>query len=354
MIKLKRNLLRSAVCFFLTAVLISVPVGAKPSTGAKHAILMDAVSGRILYACSPDERAKIASTTKIMTGLLVAETCDLQAQVSVPKEAAGTEGSSMYLKAGEILTVRELLYGMMLHSGNDAAVTLAMYCAGSVAAFADKMNQKADELELTGTHFCNPHGLDEQDHYSTARDLAKLTAYALENDVFRQVVSTKSAVFGDRVLTNHNKLLWSYNGAIGVKTGYTKSAGRILVSAAERNDRRLIAVTINDPNDWRDHADMLDYGFSQFSDTTLAEPGDILAKLPVISGAESAVDVMIDRRVTVPLAEGEQAELRLNLPAFVYAPVLAGDCIGTAALIVEGVELMQIPIYIRYSVLEGA
>lgn len=315
---------------------------------------MDAASGRVLYSHDPDKKAQIASTTKIMTGLLVAETCDLQAQVSVPKEAAGTEGSSMYLKAGEILTVRELLYGMMLHSGNDAAVTLAMYCAGSVAAFADKMNQKAEELKLSDTHFCNPHGLDEQDHYSTARDLAKLTAYALENDVFRQVVSTKSAVFGDRVLTNHNKLLWRYEGAIGVKTGYTKSAGRILVSAAERNGRRLIAVTINDPNDWHDHTAVLDYGFSQFSDTTLAEPGDILAEVPVISGAETAVDVVIDRGVTVPLAEGEQAELRLELPAFVYAPVLAGDRIGTAAVMIEGVEFMTIPIYFRFSVLEGA
>lgn len=351
---LKRDFLRITICLLIAAVLSRVPVQAVPVTGAGSAILMDAETGRVLYAHKPDERAQVASTTKIMTGLLVAETCDLQSQVSIPAEAVGTEGSSMYLKEGELLTVRALLYGMMLHSGNDAAVALAMYCAGSVPAFADKMNQRAQELELSGTHFCNPHGLDEQDHYSTARDLAKLTACALENPVFRQVVSTKTAVFEDRVLTNHNRMLWIYEGAVGVKTGYTKSAGRILVSAAERNGRRLIAVTINDPSDWKDHVKLLDHGFSGFSVHELIKPGAILGTVPVISGAEPEVDVIADREVLLPLAEGESAELRLELPQFVYAPILAGDCAGEAAVLIDGTELMKIPLYWRYSVMEGA
>ncbi len=334
--------------------LLSCRTEASPAISAQHAILMDASTGRVLYAHRADERAKIASTTKIMTGLIVAETCDMDAQICVPEEAVGVEGSSMYLKAGEVLTVRELLYGMMLHSGNDASVALAMYCAGSVPAFAEKMNQKAQELELTGTNFCNPHGLDEQEHYSTAGDLARLTAYALENETFRQVVSTKTAVFGNRSLTNHNKLLWRYEGAIGVKTGYTKSAGRILVSAAERDGRRLIAVTINDRNDWQDHARLLDHGFSGFSATELIAPGDILGEVPVIGGAEESVDVVADREVIVPLAEQEQVCLQLQLPNFVYAPVLAGDPAGTAFVLVDGEKLLEIPLYWRYSVLEEA
>lgn len=233
-----------------------------PSVSAKSAILYDCTASRVLLEKNADEKSLIASTTKIMTALVVAENCNEADPVRIPPEAVGIEGSSMYLKEGEVLSVQDLLYGLMLQSGNDAAVALAIYCGGSVEGFVDLMNEKAKELSLTQTHFANPNGLDHDDNYSTARDMAVLTQYALENPVFAELVDTKTAtVGGGRCLTNHNKLLWRYDGCIGVKTGFTRAAGRILVSAAERNGRRLVVVTIGAPDDWNDHAKLLDYGF---------------------------------------------------------------------------------------------
>ncbi len=178
----------------------------------------------------------------------------------------------MYLKKDETLTRRDLLYGMMLHSGNDAALTLAISVSGSEAAFVRQMNLRARALGLTQTHFANPHGLDSGENYSTALDLAHLAQAALQNAQLRAVVSTKTAVCAGRTLTNHNKLLWRYDGCIGVKTGYTRHAGRILVSAAERDGRMLIAVTISDPDDWRDHTALLDYGFAVLGRDTPVYP----------------------------------------------------------------------------------
>ena len=175
---------------------------------AEHAILMDADSGRVLYEKDADSRSLIASTTKIMTALVVCEQCNVLDRVRIMPEAVGIEGSSMYLQADEILTVQELLYGLMLQSGNDAAVALAIYCGGTVEGFAQLMNDEARRIGLTGTHFENPNGLDNENHYSTARDLAKLTAYAMKNEIFAKTVSTKSIQVGSRSLTNHNKLLW--------------------------------------------------------------------------------------------------------------------------------------------------
>ena len=232
-----------------------------PRLSAKSAVLLDASTGRVLYASHAEDKSLIASTTKIMTALVICEAGDLDRTVVIPPEAVGIEGSSMYLKAGEVLSVHELLYGLMLRSGNDAAVALALADSGSISAFAMRMNEKAAVLGLKNTHYANPHGLDSEENYSTALDLARLTRFALQNPDFAQLVSTKSVTIGDRVLTNHNKLLWQYSGAIGVKTGYTRTAGRILVGAAERDGRRLIAVTIADPNDWADHAALYEYGF---------------------------------------------------------------------------------------------
>ena len=204
----------------------------------------------------------MTSTTKIMTGLLVCEAGETDRRVTVPAAAVGLEGSSMYLKRGETLTRRDLLYGMMLHSGNDAALTLAISVSGSEQAFVRQMNLRAQALGLRQTHFANPHGLDSGENYSSARDLAALTQAALQNQQFRTVVGTKTITCAGRTLTNHNKLLWRYDGCIGVKTGYTRHAGRILVSAAERGESQLIAVTLADPDDWRDHAALLDHGFA--------------------------------------------------------------------------------------------
>ena len=265
-----------AAAFFLGAVRASraAQLAPPPQVSAKSAALLDGTTGECLCEKNGDQRALIASTTKIMTGLLVCEAGDLDRTVTVPETAAGTEGSSMYLKSGETLTRRELLYGMMLHSGNDAALTLAISVSGSEAAFVRQMNRRACALNLTQTHFANPHGLDSGENYSTALDLVRLAQAALQNEQFRAVVSTKTITCAGRTLTNHNKLLWRYDGCIGVKTGYTRHAGRILVSAAERGGRMLIAVTISDPDDWRDHVSLLDYGFAVLGSDTPVYPQD--------------------------------------------------------------------------------
>ncbi len=351
---MKKKLIRTVAGWLAAAVLLSMPASAQPRTSAQSVVLLDSTTGRILYEQNANARSLIASTTKIMTGLLVAEECDLSAKVCIPKEAAGVEGSSIYLQAGEMVSVEELLYGLMLHSGNDAAVALAMYCSGSVSAFAEKMNRKAVDLGLCGTHYVNPNGLDEKEHYSTALDLARLTAYAMENEVFRRVVSTKTMTFGERTFTNHNKMLWRYDGAVGVKTGYTKAAGRVLVSAAERDGRRLVAVTIHDRNDWADHAAMLDYGFSTYTTQTLAEVGQIMGEVAVIGGAEETVQAVLQEDILCCVSADEEPEIQINLPVFVYAPVLAGEQAGSVSVLMNGTEMKSVPLYWRYSVLEEA
>ena len=311
------------------------------SLSAASACLLDCASGRMLYAHNADQPGLIASTTKIMTALLVAEQCNPDARVKIPPEATGIEGSSMYLTADEVLTVRDLLYGLMLHSGNDAAVALAIFCAGDVGAFVDRMNQRAGQLGLRQTEFANPNGLDSEHNRSTARDLAWLAACALENDLFREVVSTRTYTNGLRTMTNHNKLLWRYEGAIGVKTGYPRAAGRILVSAAERDGRRLVAVTMNAPDDWNDHARLLDYGFETYQEQTAAEAGEPLAALPVVGGRQASVWLLAAGALRCACAAGEQYRVQLELPPFVYAPLAAGDTVGQAVLLLDGHELAR-------------
>jgi len=335
------------------AVLFSVPCRAEPLISAQSAIVMDAASGRILFEKDAERRALIASTTKIMTALLIAENCNPDSVVSIPEEAAGIEGSSLYLKAGDCRTVEELLYGMMLHSGNDAAAALAGYCCGSEAAFVECMNDRAGELGLSETSFANPHGLDSEKNYSTAKELAVLAAAAMENPLFRRVVGTKTISFGDRTYTNHNKLLFRNSDCIGIKTGYTKAAGRILVSAAERDGRRLIAVTIQAPHDWDDHEKLLDYGFSTYDLQEIAATGSAWGTVPVIGGSENAQAVLREA-VCYPLAEGETVAFQCELPQFVYAPVLAGEQAGTLRVLLNDQEIFRLPLFWRYSVMEDA
>ena len=305
--------------------------------------MVDAASGRVLLEKNADKRSLIASTTKIMTGLLVCEQEDLDREILVPQEAAGVEGSSLYLQAGERITVRELLYGMMLRSGNDAAVALAIATSGSVEAFVKAMNEKAASLGLCDTHFENPNGLDGDAHYSTARDLAKLSIAAMENEMFRAVVSCKSMTSGTRSFTNHNKLLWRVDGADGVKTGYTKKAGRVLVGSACRNGQRLLCVTICDPDDWRDQAALFDYGFSKFMQRTLVKGGEQVGSVRVIGSKTQEIALIAEAPVSYPLAEGETFETVLHAPAFVYAPVLPGQA-GWLEVRVNGACVAEVPI----------
>lgn len=266
-------------CFLLMLLPIhSLKVDAAPeiSTSAKGTSLIDVESGRILYSHEGDTEMRIASLTKIMTAIVAIEHGNLSDVVTVSKRAVGKEGSSIYLQLGEKMSLTNLLYGLMLRSGNDAATAIAEHVGGSEAGFVLLMNEKAEQIGLTHTQFRNPHGLDEEGHYSTPNDLAVLTAYALKNRVFAEIVKTKDKQVPNPhekwnySWHNKNKMLNMYDGADGVKTGYTKKALRCLVSSATRNKQQLVAVTLNDGDDWRDHKHLLDWGFKHFPLHTLA------------------------------------------------------------------------------------
>ncbi len=326
----------------LAAVLL-LPCPAK-AVSAQKAILLDANTGRVLYEKDADKRSLIASTTKIMTALVVCEQCNVLDRMQIPKEAVGVEGSSMYLREGEVLTIQELLYGLMLSSGNDAAVALAIYCGGTVEGFTQLMNDKAHRLGLTGTHFENPNGLDSPGHYSTARDLAVLASYAMKNPIFFQTVSTKNIRIGQRSLQNHNKLLWRVDGAEGVKTGFTKAAGRTLVSSASRDGRRLICVTLNDGNDWKDHADLLNNGFSRYTQRQILSSGDFVGTAEVAGGVSDRVQLLAAEDFFFPLAENEKPHIILSGPGFAYAPVVQGKQAGVAYICIEDNCVGKVPV----------
>lgn len=319
---------------------------------AGSAVLMEAESGRVLFEQHAHTRMPMASTTKIMTALVVLERCELQSTVCVDERAVGTEGSSVYLYPGERLTCEQLLYALMLSSANDAAAALAYETAGSIEAFAALMNQKAEELGLQNTHFANPHGLDAQGHYTTAYDLARLTAYALENEDFLRIVSTQKKVIplkeqqGARVLRNHNKLLASLDGCIGVKTGFTKKSGRCLVSAAERDGVRLVCVTLDCPDDWRTHTDLLENGFAAYERVLLSEANAYVASLPVVGGTQDALYLRTDAQVAVTLPQNRgKIGFYIEARHFLYAPVAAGTYAGDAVWTLDGVEIARAPLY---------
>ena len=338
---MKRLIATAAAALLAAAVFLPLKTEA---VSAKHAYVLDAVSGRILYERDPDTQSLIASTTKIMTALIVCEQCNVLDRMRIPREAVGIEGSSMYLQEGEVLTLQELLYGLMLSSGNDAAVALAIYCGGTVEGFAELMNDKARNLGLRNTHFENPNGLDSPGHYSTARDLAVLAVYAMENPIFRKTVSTKSLMMGHRYLTNHNKLLWRLDGADGVKTGYTRAAGRILVSSAVRNNRRIVAVTIDDPDDWNDHAALLESGFSRYRVERIVSKGQYIDTLEVFGGENLQVPVYAAENFDYALAPEETPQLMVPGPGFVYAPAVEGADAGFAYVLLEGKVIGKVPI----------
>ena len=260
----------------LTAVTEAVEVS------AAAAVLMDADSGRLLYEKNGEKRMLIASTTKLMTALVALEQGGLQQEITVTGGHMA-EGSSMYLRPGEKLTLETLLYGLLLSSGNDAALAVTE-CMGGAVPFVARMNEKAAELGMENTHFANPNGLDDEAHYSTAEDMAKLAAAAMDDPVLRRVASTKTARIGGRTLTNHNKLLSRVEGCVGLKTGYTKAAGRTLVSCAERDGVRLVAVTLQDGDDWNDHASLYEQGFRVLRPVKAVERGLRLAAERAIRG----------------------------------------------------------------------
>jgi D-alanyl-D-alanine carboxypeptidase len=341
--------------FFCLQIVLSIPVSAAPSVSAKSAVVIDADTGKILYERDAHTRRGMASTTKIMTALVALEQVPLDRLVTVDPRACGVEGSSVYLYAGERITMETLLYALMLQSANDAAEAIAYEVAGSVEGFADLMNRKADALGLTATHFDNPHGLDGETHYTTAYELALIAACAMENEIFAEIVSTvkKSVPLHDgeisRLLVNHNRLLREYGDIIGVKTGYTKKCGRTLVSAAQRDGVRLICVTLDDGNDWLDHRSLLDYGFSLYWEITLSEK--ISYEIPVCGGEKSCVTVGTRGVLTAFLPENH-GEIRVvtEMPRFLYAGVREGDIVGRVVFYADGAEVGEAYLYAEHSV----
>lgn len=341
MMNLKR--IFAGVAVGILAAILFLPVKAS-AISAECAILIDAQTGRVLYEKQAEEKSLIASTTKIMTALVICEQTNVLDRVKIPKEAVGIEGSSMYLKEGEVLTVQELLYGLMLQSGNDAAVALAIYCGGTVEGFTELMNDKAHRLGMTQSHFANPNGLDSPGNYSTARDMGILTAYAMQNPIFAQTVSTKTITIGERCLRNHNKLLWQLEGANGVKTGYTKAAGRILISSVTRMGRQLIAVTFNAPDDWQDHKTLIEEGFSRFTVQQIVRQGQTLGQLELAGGQEASVDLIAAEDFSYSLAQGERVTISLPEAGFAYAPVAEGQEAGFAHILVDGTAVAKVPL----------
>ena len=304
-------------------------------TSAQSALLMNANTGEILFRQNDSARLPMASTTKIMTALVAVESLPLDTPVTVTEEAVGVEGSSIYLTEGETLTLESLLYALMMESANDAAVAIAVAVSGSVEAFAEKMNQRAASLGLTDTHFTNPHGLDHAEHYTTARELALIAREALKHETLVSIMSTQRKTIphegtgGVRLMLNHNKLLRTYEGAIGVKTGFTKKSGRCLVSAARRGEVTLIAVTIKASNDWRDHTAMLDYGFLRYTSVTLCDEDFFSAPLPVVAGDREYIMAENAASLTISLPR-DHGPIRcvVELPRFEFAPISAGSAVG--------------------------
>lgn len=299
-----------------------------PGVSASSAILMDAQSGRILYEKDAYTRRSIASTTKLLTALVAVEsTPDLSRVVTITADH-WAEGTSMYLKPGEEVTLEDLLYGLLLQSGNDAALAIATGCAGDVETFVEWMNQWAADLGMENSHFANPNGLDDEDHYSTAYDMALLARAVLENKTLSGIVATRSATKAGRSLSNHNKLLWQYEGCNGMKTGYTTEAGRTLVSSATRNGQTLICVTLNAPNDWADHRALLDYGFEEWPLRQLVAGGKMFRMLPVTGSLIPQVQIMTAADAAYPLSAQEQVRVTVTLPETVSAPLSKGEAAG--------------------------
>lgn len=324
-----------AVVFIVVLFIGTMPsvVSAGMGVSAQSAILINGRSGEVLYQKDAGRKMSMASTTKIMTALLTLESGDTSRVITATEQMVNVEGTSMGLLPGDKVTLDTLACGMLLQSGNDAANAAALSLAGSLPAFAKKMNARAAQIGMKDSSFVTPSGLDDKNHYTTAADMAKLGAAAMRNTRFREIASSKSMAveFGNppikRTLYNHNRLLREYEGAVGVKTGFTKKSGRCLVSAAERDGVLLIAVTLNAPSDWSDHKRMLDYGFSVTKKVPLQTDVSGL-RLRVVGGTEQELEVEACDACYGAADINQEVERVIALPRFAYAPVKPGEKIG--------------------------
>lgn len=344
-----KNFLKKLFCAIFALIfavsVFSLPVSADTDVSARAAVLYEPDSNTFHYEKNADMRLPMASTTKIMTAVCAISMLDVSAVYSVPAEACGIEGSSLYLKAGDRVSVNDLLCALLLRSANDAAAALAILASGSIEAFAEKMNETASMLSLENTHFDNPHGLDSETHYSSARDLALIMEYAMQNEVFAKITASSkhTVTFPDRaqVLYNHNKLLFLRDDVIGGKTGFTKKSGRSLVSVARRDGVTLICVTLSAPDDWNDHSRLFDSGFETFERKTVFTKNDAIYA-DVSGGEKKKVLCRPTEDFSCTVKKGESLICDFAVPPLIFAPVREGEIIGILKVTQNGKVLGEI------------
>lgn len=330
------SFLRNIVIFTVLCIaLVSNALADDLDISAHSAILCCADTGDVLYEKNADEKMLIASTTKLMTALVVLENSSPDEEVVPKAEWCDIEGSSMYLDYTKSYTVKELLTGLLLVSGNDAATTLANHISGSEEEFAKLMNEKAAQLGMNDSHFENPHGLDAKEHYSTARDMAILAEHCLKNDELMAIASQVSADVAGLTYYNHNRLLREYEGCNGLKTGYTIAAGRTLVSSAQRNGMSLVCVTLSAPNDWEDHKKLLDYGYEKYNLSTY-DKNSFSLDLTVISAAKESVRAVPENRIAVLTSKTDSVDVKIDVPRILFAGGIKGEKVGELRVFVNG------------------
>ena len=342
--------MRKILCFVLAVLSLHIPAAASEAltVAARGAVLIDGESGRILFGQDENRMLPEASCTKIMTALLALENCALDEQVTAGKNAHGVEGTSIYLSEGETLTMEQMLYGLMLRSGNDAAVAIAEHVSGSVAEFANLANARARELNADA-NFVNPHGLHAEGHAASALGLARIMRQAMKNPDFRTITATQKKIIPwvgneySRVLENKNRLLSTYEGATGGKTGYTSKAGRCLVFSAQRDGMELIGTVLNCYSWFDTAAMMLDYGFENFRMERALEPGDAAGRVTVLDGEAASVEAVAGESLAAAVEIGSKPEVEIDLRA-VSAPVHKGDILGSARLMLDGIVLDECPL----------
>lgn len=324
-------------------------------TGARAAVLIERNTGMVLLRHNENEPLPMASTTKVTTALLALEKGNLDDVVTVGRNAYGVPGTSIYLNLGEHITLRDLLYGLLLASGNDAAVAIAEHIGGSVEAFCAMMTERAAELGCENTVFVNPNGLPAEGHHTTAYDLALIAREAMKHETFREIVSTRRASIPwegrsyDRILNNKNRLLTDYEGATGIKTGYTRAAGRCLVFGARRDGLEVIGVVLNCGDWFNEAARLMDLGFERYEGFTALSEGETVRVLPVTDGRQDAVYICAGADLTAAVPKGEIPALEYDLPDSLPAGMQMGDAVGEARIMLSGCTLASVPLVLTES-----
>ena len=314
-------------------------------------IVMELNTNRVVYSNNANAKKFMASTTKILTAITIIENCNLNDVVSIKKESVGIEGSSIYLKKDEKLTVRELLYGLMLRSGNDCAQALAIHCSNSINNFASLMNQTARKIGATSSNFVNPHGLHDDNHYTTAYDLALISCYAMKNDIFREIVSTKSIRISGatkdtpRLLINKNKMLKEFSGSTGIKTGYTKKAGRCLVSSCKRNGIEFICVVLNCGPMFEVSKTLLTNAFNDYKNYKIMESDNIINFIDVNGGEKVGIHIKNDIVLPLTKFEKENLEIVIDVPSKLSKNIKNQKEIGKVKIYCQNNLLFEEKIY---------